>query len=325
MKRLFKIFFIVAVGISLWGCDRAKKDRPLTSVTLKLVWKHQSQFAGFYAADKLGFYREEGLEVKFIPRSSPTENIFQSVMEGTADFGICYGVGIITARSEGLKVKAIASVYRRWPVVFLTRKDSGISRPHDFPGRTIRTPTPGGAICLRAMMKRLNLDPTSVRAVDVGFDFSRFLSGEVDIWPGYITNEVLVARKKGIELNRILPHDYGVHLYGDTLYTMDQTIHERPDVVRAFVRASLRGWRWAIENPSEAGPMARDHEPKLDGDHQIDMLQSGIPFIHTGEDRIGWMREESWQGMHRVLLEQGILKAPVEPKSTFTMEFLVKP
>jgi len=309
--------------VTLAACGPQEVQQPPDQVTVQLAWTHQAQFAGFYAADQQGYYTEEGLEVTLLPRPVVGTDTVAVVVDGKADFGVDYGARLVAARSQGRPVTAIATLYRRYPMVFMTLASSGLTRPHDFPGHTIRTLTPGSsAVAFRALMTRLGLDPDSVRQVDAGYDLAPFFAGELDIWPGYLINEVLAAREQGYQVNLILPDDYGVHLYGDTLFTTERLIQENPDLVLRFLRATLRGWRWAVENPAEAGPLALEYDPALDAAHQAAMMEASVPLIHTGEDHIGWMRAEAWQGTHDILLEQGLLAAPVDVEKVYTIEFL---
>jgi NitT/TauT family transport system substrate-binding protein len=324
MKRIgtFSALLILASAL-LAGCGSESVAQPPDEVTVQLSWTHSAQYAGFYAADQRGYYAEEGLAAIFLPASGAGADTITPVADGTADFGVNFGAGLISARSQGLPVTAIAAIYRRYPLVFITLADSGLRRPQDFPGHTIRTLVPGGsAVAFEAMMTRLGLDPQSVEQVEVGFDLDSFFGGEPDIWPGYITNEVLTAREEGYAVNQILPEDYGVHLYGDVLFTSDQMIEEAPDLVERFLRATLRGWRWAIENPEEAGPLALAYDPTLDVEHLVAQMETSVPLIHTGEGQIGWMQDEVWEGMQEMLLEQAILDAPIDPGSVYSMEFL---
>ncbi len=319
-KRIFLILFLI-IG-TFTGCSRQEAKKPLDKVTVQLVWTHQSQFAGLYAADQLGYYANEGLEVTLLPRQKSTFDPFAAVTEGTADFGLSYGVEMIAARAKGLPVEAIATIYRINPYVFMTMDKSNISTPYDFPGRTMRRVA--SPIVFNAMMTRLGLDPQSVRQMDFGYDLSPFLSGQVDIWPCYIINEVQTVRKLGYSVNVILPDDYGVHLYGDSLFTTDQLIRDNPELVLRFVRATLKGWRWAVENPKAAGAFALKYDSRLDVEHQQDIMQASVPLIHTGKDPIGWMQAEVWEGMHAVLLKQKILSKPVDLNNVFTLAFLNK-
>ncbi len=317
MKKIFIISAVLILAIAgIAGCKRREVKKPLDKITVQLNWYHQAQFAGFYVAEQQGYYAAEGLKVTLLPGQGPGADVITMVIDGKADFGVNFGAGLVTA---------IAAIYRRYPLAFITLADSGIIRPHDFPGHTIRTLFPGGStIAFRAMMARLGLDPDSTRQIDVGFDMSPFFAGELDIWPGYITNEVLTARKQGYQVNVILPDHYGVHTYGDTLFTTDQLIEDNPNLVLRFLRATLRGWRWAIENSEKAGPLALKYNPTLDVAHQVAMMEASVPLIHTGEDQIGWMRHEIWQGTHDMLLKQNILDRPIDVDKVYTMEFLRK-
>jgi len=183
--RIFTLLLLVSALPA--ACQPQEVETPPTQVTVQLAWAHQAQFAGFYAADQQGYYAEEGLEVTLLPRPRPETDTVAVVTDGTADFGVTYGAGMVIARSQGLPVTAIATIYRRYPLAFMTLASSGLARPHDFPGHTINTLTAGGsAVVFQAMMTKLELDRDSVREVDVGYDLSRFFTGEVDIYPAYI-------------------------------------------------------------------------------------------------------------------------------------------
>ena len=303
------------------GCREA--EPPLDEVTVQFQWYHSSQFAGFYAAEQNGYYAEEGLDVTLVPIPGTAADSIAIVADGEADFGVNAGAGLVTARSRGIPVATLACIYRRYPMMFMTLADSGITRPHDFPGHTVRKLAPGSSgVAFPALMARVGLDADSVEEVDVGFDLTRFFAGEVDIWPGYITNETLSASKAGVEVNLILPTDYGVHLYEDSLFTSDRLIQQNPDLVLRFVRATLRGWRWAVENAEEAGQLALEDDPALDADVQVAQMRANMPLVHTGEDQIGWMLPDVWQGTHDVLLTQVVLVEPFDVASVYTMEFL---
>ncbi len=310
---------IVLLLISFLGIF--KEVMAVDKVTVQLGWYHQAQFAGYYAADQLGYYADEGLEVSLLPRPAPDTNVVAQVLNGTADLGMDVGTSPLIARSQH-PIVAFATIYRRSPQVYMTLSESGITRPHDFPGHTIRVLSYGDALIFQALMTRLELDPDSVRQIETGYDPAPFFANTVDIWPSYLTNEILIADKQGYQVNIILPNDYGIHVYGDTLFTTDQLIREHPDRALRFLRATLRGWRWAIEHPEEAGSLVLKYDPTLDQAHQVAVIEASIPLIHTGKDQIGWMRPDIWQGMSDMLMKQGILKRPVDVDTMYTLEFL---
>ncbi len=89
-----------------------------------------------------------------------------------------------------------------------------------------------------------------------------------------------------------------------------------------FLRATLKGWHWAIENPAQSGPLALEYDPALDAAVQTAQMESSIPLIHTGGDYIGWMKPEIWIGMNRTLLEQGLIDEPVDIDEIYTPQFI---
>lgn len=314
---------LVLLVMLVTACGTPEVTEPPDHITVQLAWAHEALFGGFYAADQRGYYAEEDLEVTFLPRPGPGSDTIAPVLDGTADFGLEYGAGLVISRAQARPTVAIATIYRQYPLAFITWAQSGITRPQDFPGHTIRTLTPGGsAVAFEAMMTRLGLDPESVEQVDVGYDLASFLAAELDILPGFLNYDVLIAREQGYEVNLILPDDYGIHLYGDVLFAADRLIEENPDLVLRFLRATLRGWQWAAENPQEAGPLALEYDSTLDAAQQGAMMEASVPLVYTGEDHIGWMRDEVWEGMYDVLLEQGLLDEPFDVHEAYTMEFL---
>jgi NitT/TauT family transport system substrate-binding protein len=138
----------------------------------------------------------------------------------------------------------------------------------------------------------------------------------------YATGGLVRARQAGYELNIIWPEDYNVRMYADTLITTDEMVTENPDLTLRFLRATLRGWQDAIENPETAVSATLKYALEADLETQSLMMDASLPLIHTGEDQIGWMRAEVWEGMHDILVEQGFLEQSFPFESTFTTQFL---
>ena len=317
-RMVFAILPVITVFLLLsLGCQTKEPDVPPAEITVQLKWYHQAQFAGFYAADQNGYYRDEGLRVSFL-EGGPEVDLNNSVLDGTAQFAVAGADALIVSRAEGNHLAAIAAVYRRNPLVFFAMADSNITRPQDFIGKRIRV-SPFQQSLFTAMMSKVGV--SSDQYTVVCCERKPFFS-DIDVSEGYLTNEVLAAQQAGYKLNIIYPDDYGVHLYADTIIASDDFIADKPDLVRRFLRATLKGWRWAIENPEEAAVLALNYDPALNPDLQEAQMLAGIPLINTGEDQIGWMRSDVWQGMIGWLREQGILTESVELDDVYTMKFL---
>jgi len=292
----------------------------LTPITVQLQWIHQAQFAGLYAADQNGYYAEEGLAVTFVPGGSNVDSL-SPLVEGSAQFGTATADQILLARAEGKPLKAFAVVYRRSPAVFMALSSSGITRPQDFAGKTIRTPAPNAAT-LHAMMANLGISQDQYTEVDLPSDVEEFASGRIPVWGAYINALALSVQRAGYEINIIYPDDYGVHFYSDTLIATDDFIAKNPDLVRRFLRASLKGWIFAVENPDNVGPMVLKYAPDADPELANAQMIASIPLVNTGEDFIGWMKPEVWAGMEQTLREQGVITNPIDVQQTYTMQFL---
>lgn len=323
MKMIGKISAVSLLMIALFaGCVSQEVKKPPDKVTVQLKWVHQAQFAGFYVAQEKGYYAEENLAVTFVEGGQGIDELNQTVT-GKADFAVSTPENILVSRSQGKPVVAVAAIYRRNPLVFVALADSGIKRPADFLGRKVALPS-DGRMQFQAMMKNLGLDINKVKHVPYRYDFVTFYNGEVDVTMAYSTGGLIRIRQEGHEVNLIFPSDYKVHVYSDTLFTTDEMIAENPDLVTRFLRATLRGWRDAIHDPAAAVTITLKYAREDKHVLQASMMGASLPLIHTGNDQIGWMRAEIWQGMHDLLLEQGLLAKPVDLDKVYTMKFLHK-
>jgi len=323
MKKIGKLSAMLFLAVSLLSaCGPQEVRKPPDQVRMQLKWVHQAQFAGFYLAQERGHYAQENIKVAFI-EGGPGINALEQVVTGKADFGVAGPEDILLQRSLGKPVVAIAAIHRRSPVVFVAMADSGIERPADFPGRSMAA---AGHVeyelQLKAMLKMLGLDINQVKIVPHSYDLTRLWEGKVDVTGVHSTGGLIRLYQTGQKVNLIWPGDYRVYMYGDTLITTEQMIAKNPELVTRFLRATLRGWREAVEDTEAAVAATMTYAREKDPELQTWMMEASQPLIHTGEDRIGWMRAGGWQGMHQILLEQGILPGAVDLDKVYTMEFL---
>lgn len=303
------------------ACGQADgQRRPLRPITLQAAWLHDAQAAGVFAAAQNGYYAAEGLAVTPLP-GGPGVDKFAPVLGGAAQLGVAGADELLLARSQGKPVRAVATIYRRSPIVFVAEAGSGIKRPQDLAGKTIRV-TPSVVASLRAMTARVGVRPDEYREIVLPSEVAEFRSGKAQVWGTYIHALALTLERAGPTLSYIFPDDYGVHFYADTLFTTDDLIARDPDLVARVVRATLRGWRVAVENPQAAGALVRKYRADADADLEVAKMRASLPLIHTGEDTIGWMRPEVWAGMERTLRQQRVLTAPMQVGDVYTLRFL---
>lgn len=318
-KYLGGMLFLLVLSLSACG-PGINSAPPLAPVTLQLSFLHQAEFAGFYAAEQLGYYEEEGLQVSFI-EGGPEVDFIAPVVNGTAQFGVAQPADVILARAAGKSVRSIAVIYRRSPIVFFALSDSGISRPQDFIGKKIRSTTTIDQT-LRAMMSWLDIEPDQYQVVYLPSDIDQFASGDVPVWGGLMNIFALEVQRAGYSINIVYPDDYGIHFYGNTLITTDDMIQQNPDLVQRFTRATLAGWTYVVENPESVGAFVQKHNPQANPDLEIEKMTASIPLVNTGEDFIGWMKPEVWAHMEQTLREQGVLKETLDLEDTYTLGFL---
>jgi ABC-type nitrate/sulfonate/bicarbonate transport system substrate-binding protein len=252
---------VLLVGVS--ACSTAAPVPGLTPVTVQLSWTHQVEFAGFYAAEQQGYFRDEGLKVTFL--------------EGGPEV--------------------------------------------DFIGRKVRTALTIDQT-LQAIMAKEGITQEQYEPVYLSSETGQFASGDVLVWGRSINVFVVEVQKAGYKVNIISPDDYGIHFSGDTLITTDSLIRNNPDLVQRFLRASLMGWTYALENPEAAGTYVGKYTPNVNGDLEADKMIASIPLINTGEDHIGWMKHETWDALVQTLRAQEDLKQPLQVDDVYTMQFL---
>jgi NitT/TauT family transport system substrate-binding protein len=326
MNKPGLIIIIVAIlyaAVIPSGCTGVKT--PPDEVTLQLKWVHQAQFAGFYVAQSKGYYAQENINVTFLEGGQDID-ITENIISGKADFAVLSPEELLTHRSEAYNLKAIAAIFRHSAVVFVSMADSDIIRPRDFPGKTIAAAGTSGStefyIQLQAMLKNLQLDINQVQILPYDPAYISFIQGEVEVTPAYSTGGLIRLRDEGFDLNLIWPDDYGVHFYSDILVTTDELVVENPALITRFLRASLNGWKDAIEDYNQAVTVTLEYAKVADRQVQTSMMEAMLPLIHTGEDYIGWMKPEIWQEMYDILFEQGLLKKPFDIDQAYTMRFL---
>ena len=289
------------------------------AVTVRLKWFNQAQFAGFYVAQQNGYYKAAGLDVNIQP-GGPDFPAVQMVTGGSEQFGVTGADQILIARSKGVPVVALAVIYRRNPFVLFSLTKSGIKTPADFAGKTVGVKIGGNEeLIYRAVLAKAGIDKAKLTEMPVKFDITPLLTGTVDVWPGYLINEVLAAKEKGFDVNVIYPADFGIDLYADTLFTTEKMLKEKPEVVRNFVAATLKGWDTAIAAPEDAAKITvKFGGDKLTYDHELAMMKASLPLLKPDGKPVGFMDEAGWDAAQKLLLGAGFQKQPVNVAEAFT-------
>lgn len=230
--------------------DSVADTASLTAVTLQLPWLHQFEFAGFYAAIDKGFYREEGLEVS-LKEAHAGVSIVDEVVSGRAEYGLA-NADLFASWGRGAPVVLLANLFKHSPLVILARQESGIRQPRDLVGKRLMTQQPDlNSAEISYMLYRSQVRPEQFVRVPHTFRIDELVSGEVDAMTAYITNQAYELQVAGVATVVIDPANYGADFYSNNLFTSQKAVREHPEQVAAFRRASLKGWRYALEHPAE--------------------------------------------------------------------------
>ncbi|HXI25624.1 MAG TPA: ABC transporter substrate-binding protein [Pyrinomonadaceae bacterium] len=307
---------LIVGGIFIWR--RGKTAPSTTPIKTRLLWLNQAQFAGLYAAKEAGFYQKKGLDVSIIP-GGPGINPVRMVASGSEDIGIASGSDIILARDKGIPVRALAIVVRENPTSFFAKKESGIASVKDFAGKRIGVKV-GFELeyYLTAMMKAANVQESQVKRIPIQFDMTPFFRGDVDVWCGYRINEPNIAREQGVQVNEILPSDYGVNVVGDVIFTSEQFYQQHRDACWAFVDATYDGWNLAKQHPDQALKFTVIYNQKGDPKHETAMLASILPLIFvSGRTSFTDQNTQTWANMVSFLKNNNVIETNVDPDSCF--------
>lgn len=220
-------------------------------VTLQLRWYHQFQFAGYYMANEKGFYEQQDIKVQFRPGGKNIENPTNAVLDHSAQFAVTNSSAIINYM-KGDPIVAIAAISQTSPLVWITLASSNIRIVQDLPGHTLMAqPKPANAE-LSALLKQEGIPLDSINLIPSSLDINDLITGKVDAYNGYISNEPFYLKQEGIDFHLIKPRDYGINFYSDVLITHKELVDNNPDLVKRFKQASLQGWQYALDHPDES-------------------------------------------------------------------------
>lgn len=265
-------------------------------IRLQLGWLASNGVMGEVAADALGYFAEEGLELEIVP-GGPNIDGVASVASGANNFGsISSSPSLMLARSAGIPIKCIAAGYQRHPFTYFSLERSPVREPADLVGKKVATQ--GTArILLRALLAKNGIAEDDVEVSVMGGDMGPLMTGQVDVVTGWKTNINALSILGDDRVDMAL-WDTGIQLYANPYYTTDSVLAEHRDKVEATIRAISRGWGWAFSNPERAVDFLIERYPNLDRDSELGAvgLVLGYSFDNsTAENGWGTMTRENWQ------------------------------
>jgi ABC-type nitrate/sulfonate/bicarbonate transport system substrate-binding protein len=296
----------------------------LEKVNFRLSWVHDLAYAGLYLAKDNGHFAKNGFDVSLEPGGFGLDPIKQ-VASGADQFGISGAGNLLMAREKGIPVVAIGIYFQQSGVGYFSRKESGITSIKDFAGKRVGVQTGSDTDTLyRVLLLRNGMDSSVIKEVPIQYDMAPFFSNQIDVLPGYVTNQAITLRDQSIEINVITAQSEGLNYYGSVFFTSEKLIRERPEMVKRFVHALQLGWKDAFANKDQTVSAAQKWAPDFDITILPKIYDAAIPLIKADIQGvpINGMDEERWRITKQVMQDSGLLKEDIDLSKAYTKEFL---
>jgi len=307
-------------GMALWAIALSLAVEAAEKVRLATDWYPQPEHGGFYHALVKGYYREAGLEVEILP-GGPNAFSTQKVATKAADFGMGSTDDVLLANERGIPVTAVGATMQHDPQGIMVHEDSPVKDFGDLEGRIVAVAP--GTVWFPYLVKRYQLKRVQEKAHN--FSVGSFVKDPTYIQQCFLTSEPFFARQAGAKPRVLLISESGYDPYR-VFFTRRALIREKPEVVRGFVEASIRGWRDYLLDPIVAHAEIRKRNPELTPE-KMDFSYQELKerrFI-TGDpargDVTGAFRVERWKAQYDTLKELGVIRGRFELSDAWTGEF----
>jgi NitT/TauT family transport system substrate-binding protein len=322
-RRSFVSSLALTTGAALVsGCRNRNRADGLTAVKLQADWYPQPEHGGFYTALVNGYYRSEGLDVEILP-GGPYVASEALVASGAVQFGLNSSDHVLESLANAAEpLLAVGATMQHDPQGLMLHAASPVRTWADLDGRTVAVRP--GSTWWEFIVKRFQL--SHVREIPATYSVANFLQDPNYIQQAFVTSEPFFAQKAGAATRMLLNRDAGYDPYR-VFYTSRAFAQAHPDTVARFTRASIKGWRRYLADPTPANALIQKLNPALNPEwmnFSCNALKSGA-FVF-GDDAsgamIGQFDSARWANMYQQLLELKVLQKPIDPASAYTMKFL---
>ena len=305
--------------------EEKAKAAPMQDVTVILDYVANTNHTGMYVALDQGYYEEEGLQVRII---EPTEGATATLVAvGKGDFGISYqeDVTIALTSADPLPVKAVAAVIQHNTSGFAVYEDKDVRSPKDFEGKIYAGwGGPGEEAVLKAVMAQNQADFSKLTMVISDGSGFEALRDKADIMWFFEGWDNVKCRLHDFPIRYMPVRDLDERLdyYTPVIIAADNTLEQKPDMVRRFLSATARGYGYAMDNPRESAQILQKYAP----DYSLELLTMSQEYLSQkymeDADRWGEMEARVWDNYTEFMVEYGVIDKAVEAERCFTNEFL---
>jgi NitT/TauT family transport system substrate-binding protein len=323
MRRFLLCFLLIILSAGCAPKAQIGSPQQVTDIRLPVGYVPNVQFAPLYVAMEKGYFKQEGLNVT-LDYSMETDNVALVGAE-TIPFAVVSGEQVLLGRAQGLPVVYVMAWYQQYPVGVVAKTSQNIRQLSDLKGKRVAIPGLFGAsyIGFRAMLSHAGLQEQDLTLESVGYNQVETLAtDQQQAGVIYIANEPVQLRAQGYDVDVFPVSDY-IQLVSNGLITNEKTAQENPELVKAMVRAVLKGIQDTIQNPDEAYTISTKYVeglPQADEKVQKEVLATTIELWKT--DRPGYSDPKAWENMQQVLLDMKLIQQPQALEKAYRNDFL---
>ncbi len=312
---------LAACLLSLPGMARAQ-----TKVVFGTDWLAEAEHGGFYQALAQGLYKKHGLDVT-IRMGGPQVNPPQQVAAGVVDFQLSSGsFAAMSMAQQGIPVLAVAAFFQKDPEVLISHPGSGTDTIAEMKGKPIMISTANRAGSWLFLQAKFGFTDSQIRPYN--FSVAPFLADKTAIEIGFVSSEPYQIEKAGGFKPVVnLLADNGYDGYSTVILARSAMVQQHPEVVRAFIEASIEGWRSYMADPAPGDALIRKDNPDitqdvLDNSVKV-MRENGI--VDSGDSKtlgLGAMTDARWKGFFDTMVQAGLYKADLDYHKAYTLQFV---
>ena len=292
-----------------------------TKVKIRLDWKGGAQHAPFYFGKQRGYYKDEGLDLDVISGSGSSDTIKQ-IGSKAVEFGLVDALVLVQGAQQRVPAKSIAAYYQRTPIVLISPQAKPVTNPRQLLDGVKLGSKKGSATFqgLVALLAANNMTIEQIKLVDIGFGVQPLLVKQVDAIMGFSMNEPIEAESGGMAVSLMPISDYGVNTYGLTLVANPDFMQQKPDVVKAFMKATVRSVAETTKDPAGAVAAVAAAAAETDAAREAKVLQHTIPYWQSKDTETGGFGAqtgERWRDTIDVAKKLGLIETSLRPEDVY--------
>ena len=319
---------VAIAGVTIACLQGTPAEAQKRDVSFRLDWIYQGPNAGFMVAKDKGFYDEAGLNVDMGPGKG-SGSTAQLIASKTSQFGFADGFVVGAGVAKGMELAMVGAIYRRNPTAAIVLAESGIKTPKELEGKTIGI-APGGTQFQQwpAFVKGCKLDSDKIKVInlDPAGTVPALVAGKVQAVASYAQGAVpgIEIRSKK-DTTSFYYADCGVTAVSNGIIVHKDLLKQDPELIRTFVKASLRGFLYAHQNPDEAVAITKKFAAEIvpeiaKRELQMSFLNWQTP--NTAGKQMGWMSDKDWDATVETLKQYGGVTTPLKAADLYTNEFV---